>query len=107
MSLIDLICDALFLVPDRWEELPLPKSPQESLRRAVWFLPFFLKTTALPDNELVTFAQNSGWHKIDKLLPLVYQAGWLRLYWEQWIDEFRRFANDLKVSDLASLGGGN
>ena len=87
---------------DDWEELPLPQSPKLSLQIALWLLPFFLNATALPDDELVAFAQNGGWHKIDKLLPPVCDASprfvGPRDDWGRWIGDLRQHTSDLKVS---------
>ena len=108
-ALIDLIGNALSLVPDQWEQLPLPESPKASLGIAVWLLPFYLTETSLPDDELVAFAHNGGWHKIDKLLPLLYhiEPYGLRKEWGGWIGDLRRHTGGLKVSHLALLGYSN
>ena len=98
-------------MPDRWEELPLPESPRLSLRVAVWLLPHILglAETALFENELVAFTQNGGWHRIDKLLPLVYLTKnyLLRSHWKHWIGDLRQHTDSLKVSRLAFLGFSN
>ena len=95
-------------MPDSWAELPLPESPKVSLLIAVWLLPFLLTTTNLPDDELVAFAQNGGWHKIDKLLPPVRDAPLVgpRDDWERWIGALSQHTDDLKVSYLPSLEWG-
>ncbi|RXW18416.1 hypothetical protein EST38_g7433 [Candolleomyces aberdarensis] len=63
-------------MPDRWEELPLPKSPWDSSRAVIERLAFSLSTAASAlDHEVADFTQKGGWEKIDKLLPLAYHAG--------------------------------
>ncbi|RXW18054.1 hypothetical protein EST38_g7798 [Candolleomyces aberdarensis] len=63
-------------LPDKWEELPLPKPQRDCLREAIKSLPPFLCKAAasLDDDEVVDFTQKGGWPKLDKLLPLVYRT---------------------------------
>ena len=108
-ALIDLIGNALSLVPDQWEQLPLPESPKVSLEIAVWLLPFYLTETFLPDDELVAFAHNGGWQKIDKLLPPLYRnrRKALPYEWRLWIGTLCRHTDGLKVGHIALLGCSN
>ena len=93
-------------MPNSWEKLPLPESPKDLLGIAIYLLPFVLKSTTLPDGELVTLTQNGGWHKIDKLLSPLYQVTdfALRRGWQSWISDLRQHADNLKVSHLTWPG---
>jgi hypothetical protein len=74
---------------------------RRSLKEAVEDLPFFLGSSkiALDDDEVVSFTQNGGWQKVDKILPLLF-SGWLHesSLFESWISHLQNISDRLKVS---------
>ena len=102
-----MIGDALFLVPDSWEQLSLPETARRSLKIAVEALPYFLSSTATAlDDEVTDFTQNGGWHKIDSLSPLVFRVTdhWTSGELANWIGTLRQFLDNVKVGDFPLLG---
>ena len=65
--------DPLILAPDRWEDLPLPKSLRYSLKTAVELLPFSLSNAVDIDDEVVAFTQKGGWENTNTYLLLRYR----------------------------------
>jgi hypothetical protein len=62
--------------------------------------------TALDDDEVVDFTQNSGWQKVDSLVPLLYCFdGWFRSNCEDWISAVREISDHLKVRHSSSRRG--
>ncbi|RXW19729.1 hypothetical protein EST38_g6121 [Candolleomyces aberdarensis] len=87
-------------MPDKWEELPFPDSPERSLKIAIELLPFFLSSAAAAlDQEVADFTQNGGWPKIDNLLPLLYHrtGRCLPSETERWIGSLRRLIDIMKL----------
>jgi hypothetical protein len=97
-------------VPDKWDELPLPKSIRVPLGLAVDYLPALLSNVVASasassdsfDKEIADFTKNNGWHKIDILLPLLYYHTDGVLPWyqrlERWVERLRQFVDSVKVS---------
>ncbi|KAJ2917865.1 hypothetical protein MD484_g2598, partial [Candolleomyces efflorescens] len=91
---------------DKWDKVPLPKSMRVSLALAVDFLPALLSSIAAAsesslDDEVCRFTKNNGWHKIDKLLPLMYYQTdglnpWHRRF-ERWLECLRQFVDSVKT----------
>jgi hypothetical protein len=103
------IDNTLSLVPDKWDELPLPKSIKVPLGLAVDYLPALLSNVVAAaaasdslDKEIADFTKNNGWHKIDILLPLLYYHTYGVLPWynrlERWVESLRQFVDSVKVS---------
>ena len=93
-------------MPDRWRQLPLAESPRTSLRIAVEILPFSLRKSAAVDDEVADFTQNGGWHKIDKLFPLLLSGSSIPAsFCGGWIADLRRFTTNMKVSGVPLFGG--
>ncbi|KAJ2921849.1 hypothetical protein H1R20_g15245, partial [Candolleomyces eurysporus] len=90
-------------LPDKWEELPLPKPQRACLREAIKSLPPFLCQTAASDDEIVDFAQKGGWPKLDKLLPLVYRTRPSPNMGAFWINYLHVFTLSSNVSDSQPL----
>ncbi|KAJ2926049.1 hypothetical protein H1R20_g11043, partial [Candolleomyces eurysporus] len=82
------------------EDQELPEFDKRRLQAAITYLPFVLwdNSNSAFAGELFDFTEKRGWHKFDKLLPLVYsEEGVLSKLWSDWIYYFRlRFAG-LKV----------
>jgi hypothetical protein len=73
------------------------------LKEAVVTLPMALGSWAAIE-EAVTFTEKGGWHKVDKLLPLVYPPSWEfgRDVFD-WLNNLDRLIDKLRVS-RSSLG---
>ncbi|KAJ2918711.1 hypothetical protein MD484_g1710, partial [Candolleomyces efflorescens] len=81
-------------IPDTWEQLPLPRAHQRSLRESVKGLPFFLWGINDIENEIVEFTQKGGWDRIDKLMPLLFRGriSGLLFKFEDWREHLRQFS---------------
>ncbi|KAJ2919645.1 hypothetical protein MD484_g816, partial [Candolleomyces efflorescens] len=96
-------------LPAKWGLLPLPELQRGCLRDAVEDLPLFLAspTTALDDDEVVGFTQNSGWQKVDKLLSLL-KVLWSNLnqsIWPQSVHQVSDMLKDRKPETAAAIKG--
>ncbi|KAJ2921451.1 hypothetical protein H1R20_g15643, partial [Candolleomyces eurysporus] len=84
-------------LPREYQELP--EFDRRRLQVAITKLPFSLwdKTYSAFVDELVDFTEKRGWHKLDRLLPLVYLGeGRLSVIWTDWIYYFRNHVGRLK-----------
>ncbi|KAJ2932901.1 hypothetical protein H1R20_g4186, partial [Candolleomyces eurysporus] len=82
-------------LPEKWEELPLPRICKDALLKALRKLPFLLQLNIDIDDDVLKFTQKGGWHKIDKLLPLAYQ--WFdNVNWRSWNSAFSTFVDNLQ-----------
>ncbi|KAJ2929826.1 hypothetical protein H1R20_g7280, partial [Candolleomyces eurysporus] len=89
---------------DGYEELP--EFHRNCLQEAIEDLPTFLldDDAATTDDEVADFTRKHGWHKIDRLLPLVYSMeSWLFGIFGDWIATLRQVADKLKASGLPLL----
>ncbi|KAJ2925891.1 hypothetical protein H1R20_g11205, partial [Candolleomyces eurysporus] len=71
-------------LPDRWAKIQVPEPYLKTLEVAIAFLPNSLRRAraVAVKNELVGFAHQGGWQRLDKLLPLLYDhAGYRLAYW--------------------------
>ncbi|KAJ2926050.1 hypothetical protein H1R20_g11042, partial [Candolleomyces eurysporus] len=85
-------------LPREYQELP--EFDRRRLQAAITELPFVLRdnTDSAFVDELVDFTEKRGWHKFDRLLPLVYLGeGELSEIWTNWIYDFCTQVGDLKL----------
>jgi hypothetical protein len=68
------------------------------MQMAVGNLTYYLCETSI-EEEIVDFTEMGGWHKVDKLLPLVYDQSDEML--ESWVSDIREAADNLKASGLS------
>ncbi|KAJ2935106.1 hypothetical protein H1R20_g2010, partial [Candolleomyces eurysporus] len=85
-------------LPDKWNKLSLPVLYRRSLIEAIDDLPLFLNSAPAIDDEVICFAQNDGWQKLNNLLPLLYcLEGWLFGNFDKWINHLAAFSDKLKT----------
>ncbi|KAJ2917317.1 hypothetical protein MD484_g3111, partial [Candolleomyces efflorescens] len=84
-------------LPAEWDGLPLSKLQRGCLSHAIKHLPCFLAspTIALDDDEVVSFTQNGGWQKVDKLCPLLISKD-PYIFQEVWSPSFHQVFDKLK-----------
>ncbi|RXW21491.1 hypothetical protein EST38_g4367 [Candolleomyces aberdarensis] len=63
-------------LPNRWAKIQLPEPDLKALEAAIAFLPNSLRRAraVAVEKELVGFAHQGGWQRVDKLLPLLYDC---------------------------------
>ncbi|KAJ2932664.1 hypothetical protein H1R20_g4430, partial [Candolleomyces eurysporus] len=66
--------------PDKWAKIQLPEPDLKTLQAAIAFLPNSLRCAraVAVESELVGFAHQGGWQRLDKLLPLLYDCSGYR-----------------------------
>ena len=75
----------------------LPALHRDCLGEVVKYLPFCLRSIPGIDNDVVGFTRNSGWQKIDDLMPsLVCSDDCIQF--GDWIDALRDLTEHLEVS---------
>ncbi|RXW12251.1 hypothetical protein EST38_g13603, partial [Candolleomyces aberdarensis] len=92
-------------LPREYQEFP--EFDRRRLQVAITELPYVLvgNTDSAFVDELVDFTEKRGWHKFDKLLPLVYSGeGELSEVWRGWLDRFRCIPDRLKVQYPETAG---
>ena len=86
-----------------WKDLPFPECRRLVLNRLARDLIILLREPEMATivDEIVDFIEKRGWHKLDKLLPLVYLRGeFLRGAFVHQIGYLRHAADDLSASSL-------
>ena len=84
----------------KWEDLPFPECRGRVLRELTGDLPFMLFYTAAAaiEDEVVDFTEKRGWHKLDKLMPLMNSEFFTGF--DYYLRRFRLCAENLKASCL-------
>jgi hypothetical protein len=85
-----------------WDDLPFQECPGPSLRELTRDLTQLLPEVDLDDieEEVVEFTEKRGWHKLDKLMPALFEDTLGYAGPERLLERIRQFSDHWKASGL-------